>query len=103
MVNHPNRGSRKAASIDLTKPTYFTSDKRASFANDSIAGLIRNFAIGDIRTVSICTVWSDGEVGGDYHIESASDKAKLIAQFERMLRILRGEEKSPPYAGGNAS
>lgn len=77
--------------------TYVTSDDRANFANNSIAGLIRNFSIGDIRTVAILTVWGDGEVGGDYHVESEADKAKLIGQFERMLRILRGEEPSPPY------
>ena len=80
------------------QPVIITSDDRATFANNSLAGLIRNFGIGDIRTVSICTVWSDGEVGGDFHVESDADKAKLIRQFEQMLRILRGEGSSPPIA-----
>jgi hypothetical protein len=92
MVNHPNRPKR-------SQPVFITSDDRARFANNSINGLIRNFGIGDIRTVSILTVWCDGEVGGDYHIESPADKAKLIAQYERMLRVLRGEEPGGPYPG----
>ena len=92
MVNHPNRSKQR-------QPVYVTSDARARFANSTIDGLIRNFAIGDIRSVSILTVWCDGEVGGDYHIEDAEQKAKLIAQYERMLRILKGEEPAPPYLG----
>lgn len=82
---NPTKRSRKAAD----QPTYVTSKERAHFAESSLAGLIRRFAIGDIRSVSICAVWSDGEIGGDYHVEDAADKAKLIAQYERMLRILK--------------
>jgi hypothetical protein len=78
-------------------PVSITSDARARFANARIAGLLRNFGIGDIRSVSISTVWCNGVTGGSYHVEDAEQKAKLIAQLERVLRILKGEEPAQPF------
>jgi hypothetical protein len=99
MVNNPGRGKGKRVNHpalgQVRHPVFVTSDARAKFANSEIAGLIRNFGIGDIRSVSISTVWSDGEVGGSYHVEG-DDKVNLIAQLERALRVLRGEETSRP-------
>jgi hypothetical protein len=76
--------------------TIITSDDRARFANNSINWLLHNFARGAIRSVVIATVWSDGEKGGDYHLEQ-SDHGKMIKLLERVPRILRGDEPAPPY------
>jgi hypothetical protein len=66
---------------------FITSDERAHFANNELTGLIRNFAVGDIRSVMIVTTWADGEVGGAYHI--GGDKAKLLAHAEKMIGVIK--------------
>jgi len=80
-------------------PIYVTGEARARFANSSIDGLLHNFSVGDVRSVVIATVWCDGETGSDWHVEDDEQKTKMIQQLERTLRILRGEEPSPPYQG----
>jgi hypothetical protein len=86
---------RKAAGHEQPR-MIITGDDRARFANSELAGLVRNFGIGDIRSVSISTVWCDGVAGGSYHVEGG-DRAKMIAQLEKVLAILRGELEAPPF------
>ena len=81
---------RKNAATKHTQPIIVTSDARARFANSQLAGLVHNFAICDIRSVSISKVWCDGVTGGSYHVEGG-DRAKMIAHLEKVLAILRGE------------
>jgi len=61
---------RRIATTNHRQPIVVTGDARTRFANSELAGLIRNFGVGDIRSVSISTVWCDGEVGGSYHVKS---------------------------------
>jgi hypothetical protein len=75
--------------------TFVTSDERAHFANTELNGLIRNFAVGDIRSVMIVTHWSDGEVGGSWHLEGDDAKAELLAHAEKMIAIIKNGALPP--------
>lgn len=62
--------------------TYVMNSARAKYARSEIEGLIRNFGIGDIRSVVITSAWSDGVGGCTWHVENEKDK-EILTQYLR--------------------
>jgi hypothetical protein len=67
---------------------FVTSDARAQFCNRDLSSLTRDFAAGDVRSVVALYVWSDGVMGGNYHIESPAERQKLVRYLRKIAADL---------------
>jgi hypothetical protein len=49
---------------------FITSDERAHFWQQELAGIGNAFGIGDLRALVICQWWVDGQCENAWHVET---------------------------------